>query len=87
MMAGLSCAIPASQLVRACCKAYQLNTKEERPYAASQARSNTANKNLKLKSYSGQSTGDDCSADSHLICILSTTEITVPLSKAVSSLG
>lgn len=87
MMPGLSCAIPASQLVRACCKAYWLNTREERHYATSQARSNTANKNLKLKSYSRQSTGDDCSADSHLICILPMTEITVPLCRAVSPLG
>lgn len=84
---GLSCAIPASGLGSACCKAYWLKTREERHDAASPARSNTANENLKLKSYPGQSTGDDCSADSHLICVLSMTEITVPLSRAASSLG
>lgn len=41
----------------------------------------------RIRSYSGQSTGDDCSTDTHLVCILSITEITVPLSRAVSSLN
>lgn len=80
-------AFPASWLPRACCKARCPTTKEERHCSGSQARSNTANKTLKLQGYSGQSTADDCSDDSHLICMLSMPEIIVPLCRAVSSLG